>query len=158
MPKNTKISTQRSAKPKGKPRGKPFQPGHKWRWPKGVSGNPGGEPRGISKAYAAWLELACDENLSITNAQAIALAMGENAIHGNTFSAKEIRQATEGDKSFNFDLSKATNEQLERIANGEDPAHVLASQGEGGAGVEEPPEPDNHLSELGERIPEPGNG
>lgn len=35
-------------------------------------------------------------------------------------------------QNFNFDLSKATDEQLQRIANGEDPAHVLANPGTGG--------------------------
>jgi phage terminase small subunit len=35
----------------------------------------------------------------------------------------------------NIDLSTLSEEQLERIANGEDPVHVLATTGQGGAGT-----------------------
>jgi hypothetical protein len=40
-------------------------------------------------------------------------------------------------ENLNIDLSQCTNEQLERIANGEDPARVLATTGGGGAGAAE---------------------
>lgn len=82
---------------KGKPRGKPFEKGHKWRWPKGVSGNPGGLPKGVSDAYRAWLELPYEKDQTMTNAQALAVAQGYQAHQGDVQAAKEIRQATEGD-------------------------------------------------------------
>jgi len=41
--------------------------------------------------------------------------------------------ATTKNTNLNIDLNELTDEQLERIASGEDPAHVLAVTGRGGA-------------------------
>ena len=90
-----------SAKKKRKPRGKPLEPGNIWRWPKGVSGNPSGRPATVSGAYKAWLELPYDKDPSMTNAQALAMAQGHAAQPGDVAAAREIRQATEGDKTTN---------------------------------------------------------
>lgn len=104
--KSTAISAK---KRKGKPRGKPFEPGHKWRWPKGVSGNPSGRPATVSGAYKAWLEMPYDKDPSMTNAQALAVAQGEQALLGEAQAAREIRQATEGDKTTNTSTINVDN-------------------------------------------------
>jgi len=75
-----------------------FKPGNVWRWPKGTSGNPGGRPKGLSDAYRQWLELPAQENPDLTNAQAIAAMQVYRAKYGDVTAAKEIRQATEGDR------------------------------------------------------------
>ncbi len=46
-----------------------------------------------------------------------------------------------GEASLNIDLSKLSEDQLERIANGEDPVVVVATPGAGGAGEETPAGP-----------------
>lgn len=100
--------TEISAKPKQKATGRPFPKGHKWRWPKGVSGNPGGRPATLSGAYKAWLELPYAKDSSMTNAQAIAAAQGEWALYGDATAAREIRQATEGDLTNNTNTTTIT--------------------------------------------------
>ncbi len=119
----------RPKKPKRKAPSTAFKPGNPWRIPKGQTLNPGGRPKLLSNAYREWLEHTDDKGT--TNAAKVALAMGEQAAAGDIQAAKEFRQATEGDR-LTFDLNQATNEQLERIANGEDPRVVLATPGPGG--------------------------
>lgn len=104
---------QNSAKKKGKPRGKgkPFEPGNLYRFPKGVSGNPGGRPKLLSEAYRAWLALI-DEKTGLTHAELVAQSQGQRAIIAyDTTAAKELRQATEGDLI--RDLSKMTDQELD---------------------------------------------
>lgn len=54
------------------------------------------------------------------------------------FMLKTRRRSIYGDRStnLNLDMSRLTTQQLERIANGEDPAIVLATPGDGRAGAE----------------------
>lgn len=98
-----------SAKPKRKATGKTFEKGNVWRWPKGVSGNPSGRPATVSGAYKAWLELPYDKDHTMTNAQALAVAQGHAAHTGDTQAAREIRQATEGDKTTNTSTINVDN-------------------------------------------------
>jgi len=98
-----------SAKPKRKATGKPFEKGHKWRWPKGVSGNPSGRPATVSGAYKAWLEAPYEKDPTMTNAEALAVAQGHAAHNGDTQAAREIRQATEGDKTINTNTITVDN-------------------------------------------------
>ena len=65
-------------------------------FPKGVSGNPGGRPKLLGESYRDWLAKINSEGM--TNAEAVALAMGVQAIKGDVSAAREIRAATEGDK------------------------------------------------------------
>lgn len=96
------MKPKKNAENSGKKRRKgQFVHGNKWRWPKGVSGNPGGRPATLSGAYKAWLELPYAKDPSMTNAQAIAAAQGEWALDGDATAAREIRQATEGDTTTN---------------------------------------------------------
>lgn len=101
---------KKTAENSGKTRRKgQFSHGNKWRWPKGVSGNPGGRPATLSGAYKAWLELPYAKDPSMTNAQAIAAAQGEWALDGDASAAREIRQATEGDKTTNTSTINVDN-------------------------------------------------
>ncbi len=101
---------KKTAENSGKTRRKgQFAHGNKWRWPKGVSGNPGGRPATLSGAYKAWLELPYAKDPSMTNAQAIAAAQGEWALDGDASAAREIRQATEGDKTTNTSTINVDN-------------------------------------------------
>jgi hypothetical protein len=86
----------------------------------------------LSDSYKDWLAAENDEG--VTNAAGLAMAVGKKALKGDIGAARELRQATEGDK-FTFDLSKLTDEQLQRLAAGEDPRTVLAAAGPGGAGA-----------------------
>ena len=52
--------------------------------------------------------------------------------------------------NFNFDLSQLSDEQLERISNGEDPRIVIATPGAGGVG-ETPPETESAAGTESER-------
>jgi len=82
---------------KKEPRGKPFEPGNRYGFKPGASGNPGGRPKLISGAYKLWLEQIDDET-GLTHAQLVAQAQGQRAIIAyDTTAAKELRQATEGD-------------------------------------------------------------
>lgn len=95
---------------------------------KGQSGNPGGQPVLASGAYAEWLAMVNEvDPHGRTNAQLMAAGQGLAAIGGNTGAAREIRQATEGDTvNYKFDVSQLTDEQLRRLADGDDPAAILA--------------------------------
>lgn len=94
----TQNSARQPAKRKQGGKGKPFEPGHIWRFPPGVSGNPGGRPLKLSQAYAAALELESKDHPGLTNAQVIAAMQVNMALLGSLDSAKELRIATEGDK------------------------------------------------------------
>lgn len=121
-----------------KPRGKPFQSGNPWAIKKGEVRNPGGRPKLLSHAYMDWLK--AENEQGVTNASGVALALGNRAVDGDISAARELRQTTEGDK-FTFDLTKATDDQLKRIIDGEDPRIVLANPGESGDGTPQPEEP-----------------
>ncbi len=131
-------SAQKSATPKGppKPRGKPFQPGNPWRIQPGEVRNPGGRPKLLSESYRDWLSAENEDG--VTNAAGVAMSIGKKAIKGDVQAARELRQTTEGDK-YTLDLSKLTDEQLSRIANGESPQDVAAAAaGESRAGAAPP--------------------
>ena len=93
---------------------KGFKPGHPYRWPKGVSGNPGGRPKVVSKAYNAWLA-AIDPKTGMTNAEIVAEKIGAKASKGGIEAAREIRMATEGTKINVTDESLTDTERLDRI-------------------------------------------
>ena len=80
-------------------RGKPFEPGNKYRFPPGKSGNPGGRPKPllIREAYTAWLAVVDDET-GKTHAQLLAEELGIRAIQGDVAAAREYRAATDGVK------------------------------------------------------------
>lgn len=120
-----------------KPRGKgvPFKPGNPWAIKKGEVRNPGGRPKLISQAYREWLEF--EDEHGVSNAAKVAMAQGAKAIDGDTPAAREIRQTTEGDRLM-LNLSHLTDDQLRRLAAGEDVRSVLANPGDGGAGTAPP--------------------
>jgi len=60
------------------------------------SPNPSGRPKALGIAYKAWLETVNAQG--ITNAEAVALAMGLAAMRGDVSAAREIRAATEGER------------------------------------------------------------
>jgi len=63
-PRSAEVAAKQRRKAKGKPRGRPF--------PKGVSGNAGGRPKG----YAEWRELCRDRTPEALEALAKAMAGG----------------------------------------------------------------------------------
>jgi len=130
-----KAGAHKSAKGKPRGKGKPFQPGNPWRIKPGEIRNPGGRPKLISEAYREWLEFVDEDGVS--NAAKLAMAQGTKAVKGDTPAAREIRQTTEGDK-LTLDLSRLTDDQLARLARGEDVRSVLANPGDGGAGAAPP--------------------
>lgn len=65
-------------------------------FPKGVSGNPSGRPKLLGESYRDWLAKLNANGM--TNAEAVALAMGIEAMKGDVSAAREIRAATEGEK------------------------------------------------------------
>jgi hypothetical protein len=130
MPNRAQKNVAKTPKPK--PRGRPFQPGNPWAIKKGEVRNPGGRPKLLSHAYLDWLKSENDDG--VTNASGVALALGQKAVEGDISAARELRQTTEGDK-FVFDLTKASDDQLKRIIDGEDPRIVLTDTGEGGTGT-----------------------
>lgn len=90
-------------------------------FPPGVSGNPAGRPRKRqqSEAYEEWLrEPLTAERIAklrvdgikmkagATNADVVALAMGNQAIRGNVNAARELREATEGKATQRVELSR----------------------------------------------------
>jgi Family of unknown function (DUF5681) len=73
--------------------------GAPYRWPPGVSGNPGGRPKTavLSQACREKLgELVPDDEHNRTYAQLIADMLGEKAIHGNMDAAAELADRGEG--------------------------------------------------------------
>jgi hypothetical protein len=93
-----------------------------FRWPKGVSGNPGGRPRKkpITELYAAFADLQIDElpnrirkklkdreglSLAANGVLGLYLAMGE----GSHSAAKELREGIEGKLTEKIDLTTDVN-------------------------------------------------
>jgi hypothetical protein len=112
--------TQNSANNRAKPRrGNPDKT-KPFRWPKGVSGNPGGRPRKkpITELYAAFADLQVDElrirkrlkdpeglSLAANGVLGLYLAMGE----GSHSAAKELREGIEGKLTEMIDLTTDVN-------------------------------------------------
>jgi hypothetical protein len=66
-------------------------------FPPGVSGNPGGRPRYATISRACREELdKVDEKTGLTGAQLIARALVREAVRGNVWAARELREVTEG--------------------------------------------------------------
>jgi hypothetical protein len=90
--------------PKKRPRGKPFEAGNTAgvRYPPGVSGNPGGMPKGAAKLSAAmrrWLGQPWRDKQAqagMTNADGVAIGIGARALQGDVPAAKMIADRTEG--------------------------------------------------------------
>jgi len=80
-----------------KKRRNPKDPPKEYQFKPGQSGNPGGRPKLLSNAYREWLAEE-DEN-GVTNARKVAIGQGFSAASGDTPAAKEIRQATEGERT-----------------------------------------------------------
>jgi hypothetical protein len=83
-------------KRKKKPRGKPFEKGHPWRFPKGVSPNPGGRPKKLGESLAVLLAME-DPQTGKLIAQVLGEKMVEDAMNGSAADRREIRLATEGE-------------------------------------------------------------
>lgn len=82
-------------------KGKPFKPGNPWRFPKGVSPNPGGRPRSLGESIAAALAVEIDGK---TVAEILGEKMIEDAMNGSVADRREIRLATEGETVHTPDL------------------------------------------------------
>jgi hypothetical protein len=130
------FSVSNSVKRKAAPRGQSFKPGNPWRIKPGEVRNATGRPKLLGDAYREWL--AHGDEFGVTNAAKVAIAVGALATKGDIQSAKELRQATEGDR-LTFDVSQLSEAQLERIASGENPANVLSTTSGSGVGTEATP-------------------
>jgi hypothetical protein len=135
----TQNSANNSAKPRrGNPdKTKPF------RWPKGVTGNPGGRPRKkpLTELYAVFADLQIDElpprirkrfkdreelSLAANGVLGLYLSMGE----GSHSAAKELREGIEGKLTEKIDLTVDVNKDIvewlqaarNRLAKRETPA------------------------------------
>lgn len=80
---------------KKKPRGKSFEKGNPYRFPPGVSGNPGGRPKGLMAAVNKWLEE--EDDTGKTNAEKVAAKIGEEVLAGNVAAFNAFCRLTEGD-------------------------------------------------------------
>lgn|SRR5574342_643212 len=105
MNNRRKNSAQNSAKGKvvttlpkrkGKPRGKAFAPGNIWRFPKGISSNPGGRPKKLGESLAILLARE-DPKTGKLIAELLGEKMLEDAMNGSVPDRREIRLATEGE-------------------------------------------------------------
>lgn len=102
---------------KAKPRGKPFPKGHKLgnRFPKGVSGNPGGRPKFkiLSEAYKVVLEHDNAKPFKPqTNAEAIAEKMAAEARKGKVNAASELADRTEGKPRQAYEVKLSITDEL----------------------------------------------
>lgn len=86
----------RLPKRKKKPRGKPFASGNMWRFPKGISGNPGGQAKKLGESLASLLATR-DPQTGKVIAELLAEKMLEDAMNGSAADRREIRLATEGE-------------------------------------------------------------
>ena len=112
-------------------------------WKKGdPSPNPSGRPKLLGESYKAMLARVNEKDADKrTNAELIANAALVAALGGDVSAMREIRSATEGEKTttLNIDVANLTDEQLERIARGEDARIVIASAGASGTGTTQTP-------------------
>ena len=134
MKKARKTGDKRGKNPASLANLKPFE--------KGVSGNPSGRPRLLGESYKAMLARVNETDpQKRTNAELIANAALVAALGGDVSAMREIRAATEGEKTttLNIDVANLTDEQLERIARGEDARIVIASAGASGTGTTQTP-------------------
>lgn len=83
-------------KDKKAPRGKAFEPGNKWRFKPGESGNPGGRPQKLDEAYAKALT-EVDPKSGLTVAEILAQTLVLKALNGDREALIELRRATAGD-------------------------------------------------------------
>lgn len=85
--------------------GVPFEAGNPWRFPKGVSPNPGGRPKLLGESYAQILS-----EIDPVTKKSFARLLGERAIeeamNGRSEYHRELRQATEGDTVHTPDADK----------------------------------------------------
>ena len=105
MPKPT---LSKRAKPKARPKPEnrlkkvrnPTPPPVEYQFKPGQSGNPGGRPKLLSGAYKAMLaEVNPKDPEGRTNAELIAMFARVEAFKGDIGAMREIRSATEGDKT-----------------------------------------------------------
>ncbi len=90
-------------------------------WPKGVSGNPGGCPRGVPYVSTALKKLLRtpinEEYLAVNRADSIALRLYKSSMQGDTMATKEILDRVEGKPAQSLQLS---TEQL--------PTHIIVER------------------------------
>ncbi len=92
----------RTAKQSGntakKPRGKPFEPGHKYAWKPGQSGNPAGRPkvRTLSEELRARLQEQYRGRDDRTYGRMVAEALVDRAINGDVMAIREVFDRVEG--------------------------------------------------------------
>lgn len=114
----TRLLPNKVRKKRG--RGRPFVSGNPWRFPLGKSPNPGGRKR-LLDAHVESLA-AVDSSTGKTVAQLVSEKMCELAVAGDISAARELRQATEGDKMVftqKHDVREMSDDDLSSIANGE---------------------------------------
>lgn len=121
---NSALDPEVVAKPRGNPK-----------WQKGVSGNPGGLPRGtprISTSLMKLLRTAPNEVYEPQNkADTIALSLYDSALKGDTWATREILDRCEGKVSQTLQLSAMqlpTHELAERLVQAFMAAGVDESQ------------------------------
>lgn len=104
MPKKKRsrvVSVKKKRRQGGK--GEPFMPGNPWRFPKGVSPNPGGRPKRLGESLAKLLE-AEDLESHLSVAELLARRIIEDAMNGSVADRREIRLITEGETVHTPDL------------------------------------------------------
>ncbi len=74
----------------------PPPPPAEHRFKPGQSGNPGGRPKLLGESYKQWLAKINAEGM--TNAEAVAMAIGVKSMQGDVSAARELRAATEGEQ------------------------------------------------------------
>lgn len=126
---NSGAKSRRAGRPKGsRPTGRQvqtlFRAGNPWAWRKGQSGNPGGRPRRLVDAYREIIAFVDADG--IANADRIAKALLELALSGDVAAAHELRVGSEGTRLM-IDLSRLSDDQLQRLARGEHMLSVLSA-------------------------------
>lgn len=90
-------------KRKQRGKGKPFEKNNPWRFPIGVSGNPGGRPRKLGESIASGLAREVD---GVTVAEILGDLIIEDAVNGSDFNRNLIRLITEGETIHTPDAGK----------------------------------------------------